>query len=64
MLNPMVIINYIRENNLKKEEFCDLCKISTSELDNIIYFGEYNSELLDKISIATNIGDYEFCVKY
>ena len=39
-MNPLRILNYIRQNKLTKAEFCKLCKIKVSMLDDIIYYGK------------------------
>ena len=56
----MLIINYIRYNKLSKEEFCKLCDMDTSTLDEIIYLGKYDTNTLKKIAKILNIGFYEF----
>lgn len=59
-MNPLIIIEYIRQHKLTKEEFCKFCEINIETLDDMIYFDKYNNETLEKISDKTNIGYYQF----
>ena len=59
-MNPLKIIEYIRRHKLTKKEFCKMCNIKISILDDIIYYGnitDYN--IAEKISNAMGIGVYE-----
>lgn len=38
-MNPLKIIRYIRQHNLTKINFCKMCNITLSTLDNIVYYG-------------------------
>ena len=59
-MNPLIIIEYIRKQNITKEEFCERCNINLSTLDNIVYYGKrVDYEIMEHISIAMKIGVYE-----
>ena len=60
MLNAMVIIKYIRRNNITKDFFCKLCKIDDITLDDIVYLGKYDNATLEKIANIIGIGYYDF----
>lgn len=63
MLNLKVIINYIREHKLTKEQFCQKCKITIETLDGIVYYGEIiDFKTSERIAKSMGIGVYElFC---
>lgn len=59
-MNPLKIIEYIREHKLTKSEFCKICNITLATLDDIVYYGACKDfEIAEKISDAMNIGVYE-----
>ena len=62
-MNPLKIIEYIRMHNLTKSEFCKMCEITLSTLDNIVYYGNnVDYDVAEKISVAMGIGVYELYV--
>ncbi|MDE6189690.1 MAG: helix-turn-helix domain-containing protein, partial [Clostridia bacterium] len=52
-LNERIILNYIKENNLTIQEFCQRCKISKSTYYKIM--NRENIRLLSFIKIASII---------
>ena len=59
-MNPLKIINYIQQHNLTKEQFCKLCDINVSTLDDIVYYGKsVDYKVAEKISNVMGIGVYE-----
>ena len=60
MPNSMLIIKYMRNNKLSKEQFCQLCNIDLTTLDDIVYFGKYQYETLSRIGEKIDAGIYEF----
>lgn len=59
-MNPLKIINYIRENKLTKTEFCKKCNIDISLLDSIIYYGKsIDYTITERIASVMGIGVYE-----
>ena len=62
-MNPLKIINYIRVNNLTKSEFCKICNIKLSILDDIVYYGNnVDFKIVEKISNVMGIGVYELYI--
>lgn len=59
-MNPLVIIQYIRQHNMTKSEFCKICSITIQMLDDIVFYGKCpNYKVAEKISKATKLGIYE-----
>ena len=59
-MNPLKIIEYIRQHKLTKSEFCKMCNISIATLDNIIYYGHnVDYKIAEEISNVMEIGVYE-----
>lgn len=59
-MNPLKIINYIRENKLTKTDFCKKCYIDISLLDSIIYYGKtIDYSITERIASVMGIGVYE-----
>ena len=59
-MNAIKIINFIREQSITKEEFCKLCNITTTMLDDIIYYGEFISfEVCERVADVMEVGVYE-----
>ena len=59
-MNPLKIIHFIRENKLTKEQFCKMCNISLTTLDNIVYYNnsvDYPTAV--RISETMGMGVYE-----
>lgn len=62
-MNPLKIINYIRENKITKYQFCKKCNITLSTLDAIIYYNKIVSyEILERIANAMGTGVYLLCM--
>ena len=58
-MNPLRIIDYIRENKLTKTQFCKMCNISTSTLDTLVYYGKsVDFSIMEKIAEGMNVGVY------
>jgi len=59
-MNPIKIIEYIRQHKLTKSEFCKMCNISLPMLDDIVYYGKtINHKVAEKIADAMGIGFYD-----
>ena len=59
-MNPLRILNYIRQNKLTKAEFCKLCKIKVSMLDDIIYYGKtIDFKIAERMAESMGLGVYE-----
>lgn len=59
-MNPLKIINYIREHKLTKTDFCKLCNIKLSMLDDIIYYGKtVDFAIAERIAKSLGLGVYE-----
>ena len=59
-MNPLKIINYIKQHNLTKDEFCKMCNIDVSTLDGIIYYGySVDFQIAEQISEVMELGVYE-----
>lgn len=59
-MNPLIIIKYIRQNKLSKNQFCKLCNIATTTLDDIVYYGKSVDYIIaERISHVMGIGVYE-----
>ena len=59
-MNIIKIIEFIRNHKLTKNQFCQMCKITPSILDGIIYYGKgIDYAVAEKISDAMGIGVYE-----
>ncbi len=59
-MNPLKIINYIRQHKITKEMFCKMCNINLHTLDCIIYYGTtIDFEIAERISLAMGVGVYE-----
>lgn len=62
-MNPLKIINYIREQKITKSEFCKLCNIKPSTLDCIVYYGNMiDHSVAEKICNVIGIGIYELYI--
>ena len=62
-MNPLKIINYIRENKLTKTDFCKKCNIDISLLDGIIYYGKsIDYSITERIASVMGIGVYELFI--
>ncbi|MDE6585193.1 MAG: helix-turn-helix domain-containing protein [Clostridia bacterium] len=59
-LNTKLILDYIKNNNLTKKEFCRKCKISTSTLYKIINEKDFQLIALFKIAKIMNLKPYRF----
>jgi len=59
-MNPLKIIEYIRQHNISKSQFCKMCNITLSALDSIVYYGKnVDYSVVEKIADAMGIGVYE-----
>ena len=59
-MNPLRILVFIRKHKLTKDDFCRLCSISVTMLDDIIYYGKIvDFKVSEKIADAMGIGVYE-----
>ena len=54
-INIEKIQNYIKENNLSKSKFCELCKIGSNTLDRILNNKNFKITALFKIARQMNI---------
>lgn len=61
-MNSLKIIEYMREHKLSKCDFCKLCEIDIQTLDEIVYFGKYDNQTLEKIATKLNINYYQFFI--
>lgn len=60
MINIIKVIQYIRETNITKDKFCELCNIKSQLLDDIIYYGKrIDFKIAEKIAEVIEIGVYE-----
>ena len=59
-MNSYKIIKFIRQHRLTKNEFCKMCNISPTILDNIVYYDKNTDyQTAKNISTAMGIGVYE-----
>ena len=59
-MNPITIINYIKEHKITKEQFCKMCDITIDTLDGIIYYGQtINFKTAERIAKRMDMGVYE-----
>lgn len=59
-MNPLKIIEFIRQQKITKEQFCKLCKIDLSTLDDIIYYGKsVDYKVTERICDVMGIGFYD-----
>lgn len=59
-MNPLKIIEYIKNHKLTKSDFCKKCNIDISTLDDIVYYGKnVDMSIAERISEAMGVGLYE-----
>ena len=59
-MNPLRIIDYIREHKLTKTQFCKICNIKLSTLDKIVYYGKViDFSIAEQIAESMGMGVYE-----
>lgn len=63
IVNAQLILNYIKDNNLTKKEFCKRCKVKASTFYNIINCKNFNMTNLIKIAKTMNVPLYMFFVQ-